>query len=266
VLTLPTMPPAPVAALRERLATTDVLLGAWTFFREPLAAELAAQAGYDYVCIDGQHGLHDEASIGAQLTAVRAGGPAFPIVRVRANDYGLIGRVLDTGALGVIVPMVNTPEEAAAVVAAGRYAPAGGRSFGPIGAMVRYGTDYVGAVNDRVALIPMIETAEAVANVEAIARTPGIDALYVGPSDLALTLGLPPGPDHDDAVFVDALDAIVAACRQSGVIPAVHAEPELVAKRAEQGFRMMTIGFDFGSMVNGYRDALAVGRDARPDA
>lgn len=260
------MPPAPVASLRERLATTEVLLGAWTFFREPLAAELASQAGYDYVCIDGQHGLHDEASIGAHLTGVRAGGPAFPIVRVRANDHGLIGRMLDTGALGVIVPMINTPEDAAAVVAAGHYAPTGGRSFGPIGAMIRYGPDYVGVTEPRVALIPMIETAEAVANVEAIAATPGIDALYVGPSDLALTLGLGPGPDHDDAVFVDALDAVVAACRGAGIIAAVHTEPELVAKRAEQGFRMMTIGFDFGSMVNGYGNALAAGRAARPGA
>ncbi len=97
----------------------------WTFLREPLAAEVASGAGYDYVCIDGQHGLHDYTSISAQLTAIAAGGPALPIVRVPWNEQGFIGQVLDAGAGGVIVPMVNTVEQAEAVVRSCRYAPVG---------------------------------------------------------------------------------------------------------------------------------------------
>lgn len=251
-----------VLSLRERSAERRPLLGAWTFLREPFAAEVAAQAGYDYVCVDAQHGLHDDASIAAQLTAIRAGGDALPLVRVLANEAGAIGRVLDAGALGVIVPMVNSAADAAAVVAAARYAPVGARSFGPIGAMTRYGADYAGRVDELVAVIPMVETVEAVADVEAIAATPGVDALYVGPSDLALTMGLAPGADQDDAEFDRALAAVVAACRAHDVIPAIHTEPELVAKRVAQGFTMMTIGFDWGSMVAGFRQALASGRAA----
>lgn len=106
----------------------------------------------------------------------------------------------------------------------------------------------------------MIETVEAVRNVEAIATTPGLDALYVGPSDLSLTLGLPPGPDNDAPEFNAALVTVAAACRNAGIIPAVHAAPELVAKRVEQGFRMITIGYDFGPMMAGLRGALAQGR------
>lgn len=249
-------------SLRERLADRDPLLGAWTFLREPMAAEVASQAGYDYVCVDGQHGLHDDASIANQLMGVRAGGDAMPFVRVLRNEAGLIGRALDAGAMGVIVPMVNDDAAAAAVVAAARYAPLGERSFGPIGAVTRYGGDYSTTANDRVAVVPMIETVEAVANVDAIAATRGVDAVYVGPSDLAMTMGLAPGADQDDARFDEALAAVVAACATHGVVAGVHTEPELVAKRYDQGFRMMTIGFDWGSMLAGFRNALAAGRAA----
>lgn len=250
----------PPASLRSRLADHDPLLGAWTFLRDPVAAEIASQVGYDYVCIDGQHGLHSYDSLTAQLTAIKAGGDAFPVARVLTDDAGAIGQALDAGAMGVIVPMVNTAEQAAAVVRAARYAPVGGRSIGPMGAGARYGPTYVRTANELVAVIPMIETVEAIGNLDAIAATPGVDALYVGPGDLSLSMGLPPGSDSDDPGFNEALAAVVAACREHDVIPAVHAAPELVAKRVEQGFRMITIGFDFTPMAAGLRAALTTGR------
>ena len=253
------MIPEPLAA---RLASHDPLLGGWTFLREPLAAEAASRAGYDYVCIDGQHGLHDYQTIAAQLAAVVLGGSALPIVRVPWNEPGFIGQVLDAGAMGVIVPMVNTPEQAAAVVRACRYAPVGERSLGPVGAGSRYGATYVASANSSVAVIPMIETQQGLANVEAIAAVEGIDALYVGPSDLSLSMGLAPGVDNDDPRFDEAVRRIAAAATAAGVIPGIHAEPELVAKRKEQGFRMMTIGFDLGPMIRALHSALAVGRSA----
>lgn len=254
------MPLEPPDSLRTRLERADPLLGAWTFLREPMVAEAASQVGYDYVCVDGQHGLHGYDSLTAQLTAIKAGGSALPIARVLSDDAGLIGQCLDAGAMGVIVPMVNTAEQAAAVVSACRYAPVGTRSFGPIGAGSRYGPRYAATANERVAVLPMIETVEAVGNVDAIAATPGVDALYVGPADLSLTLGLPPAMDNEAAEFDDALAAIVAACRAHDVIPAIQAGAELVAKRVEQGFRMITIGYDLGPMMAGLRSALADGR------
>jgi 4-hydroxy-2-oxoheptanedioate aldolase len=246
--------------LDTRLATSDPLLGAWTFLREPLAAETASRAGYDYVCIDAQHGLHDEHSVVTHLQAIATGGQAFPIVRVLWNEAGLIGRALDAGALGVIVPLINTVEDAQAVVHACRYPPAGNRSLGPIGAGARYGPRYVAEANDHVAPIPMIETSEALEQVDAIAAVPGVAALYVGPVDLSLSLGLPPRVDHEDELFDSALKRIVAACDAAGIIPAVHADPTLVAKRKAQGFRMITVGYDLQPMVGGLHEALATGR------
>lgn len=119
------MPPQFPESLRSRLEHADPLLGAWTYFREPIVAEVASQIGYDYVCIDGQHGLHSYDSVAAQLTAVKAGGAAFPLARVLTGDAGRIGQFLDAGAMGVIVPMVNTPAQAAAVVSAADTLPTG---------------------------------------------------------------------------------------------------------------------------------------------
>lgn len=238
--------------LTQRLADKPAVLGAWLFLREPLAAEVASNAGYDYVCIDMQHGLQTLEDMSVMLTAI-ATGPAVPIVRTPTSDSGAIGRMLDAGALGIIVPMVNTVEQAKAAVDACRYAPAGTRSIGPIGAGVRFGGDYFAKSNDRVWVVPMIETVEAVENVEAIANVEGVDALYVGPADLSVSLGLNPGMDQDDPDFEAALTRIVAACNESGIVAGIQASVELAAKRRQEGFRMITVGYDFQPMVAALR-------------
>src|SRR3954447_682900 len=183
--------------LRARLATNDPLLGGWISMRDPLAAEVAFRAGYDYVCIDSQHGLHSYDMIASHLHA-GSGGNAFPLVRVPWNEQGFIGRMLDLGAMGVIVPMVNSAAEARAAVNACRYAPLGARSFGPAGAGTRFGGEYYSKANDTVACIPMVETVQAVEAVDEIVSVPGVDAVYVGPADLSITMGLPPGMDQDN--------------------------------------------------------------------
>jgi 4-hydroxy-2-oxoheptanedioate aldolase len=246
-------------SLRARAAANDVALGGWLFLREPLAAEVASRAGYDYVCIDAQHGLQSYDTISALLSAA-AGGSSLPVVRVPWNEAGFIGRVLDAGALGIIIPMVNTADEARAAVAACRYPPLGTRSLGPVGAGARYGSDYFAGANAAVSVIPMIETEQAVANVEEIVAVPGVDAVYVGPSDLSVSLGLGPGMDQEDRRFVDALERTVAACERAGVIPGIHANVDLVEKRRGQGFRMITVGFDMHPMIAGLNGAVA---DAR---
>lgn len=249
-------PPMIPATLKHRLTNADAVLGAWLFLREPLAAEVSARCGYDYVCIDGQHGLHSYDTITAMLAAGSA-GDAVPIVRVPWNEPGFIGQVLDAGALGVIIPMVNSVPEAEAAVAACRYPPKGTRSLGPVGAGTRFGTDYIARANDSVAVIPMIETVDGVANVDEIAAVPGVDALYVGPADLSLSLGLPPGMDQEDASFDDALTKVVAACERAGIIPGIHTSPELARRRRDQGFRFLTVGYDLNPMVAGIHAALA---------
>jgi 4-hydroxy-2-oxoheptanedioate aldolase len=236
-------------------------LGAWISLRDPLLAEVAGMAGYDYVVVDLQHGMSDLQQAIVLLHAL-ARSAAVPIVRVPWNEPGIIGRVLDAGAMGVIIPMVNSPEEAAAAVAACRYAPVGARSFGPLGAAARYGTTYAAAANEDVACIPMIETRRAVETVDDILAVPGIDAVYIGPADLSLTYGLPPAPDHDGEPFNAALATVVAACRRAGVVPGIHASAPLAAKRHAVGFRMITVGFDALPAMQALRGDIITARKA----
>ena len=183
-------------------------------------------------------------------------------MRVPWNEPGIIGRVLDAGALGVIIPMVNTPDEARRAVDACRYAPAGTRSYGPLGAAVRHGADYALAANDAVACIPMIETRQAIESIDEILAVPGIDAVYVGPADLALTYGLPPAIDNPGEPFDGALATVVAACQRHGVVPGIHANAALAAKRRAAGFRMVTVASDATVAVQGLRAALETARPA----
>jgi len=248
-----------IDSIKRKWADDQTTLGAWLSMREPLVAEAAGGAGFDYVCVDMQHGLSELRDAFASLQALR-GGTATPIVRVPWNEPGIIGRALDMGALGVIIPMVNSRAEAQAAVAACRYAPDGKRSFGPIVPGMRYGADYFSRANAGVACIPMIETVEAIAQLDDILSVPGIDAVYVGPADLSITMGLPPAGDHDDQGFQDALAKVVDGCRRHGVTPGIHATAGLAGARHEQGFRMITVAMDFLGASASLRADLATAR------
>jgi 4-hydroxy-2-oxoheptanedioate aldolase len=250
-----------MSSLRQLWSEGRTAHGAWLSLRDPFLAEVAATSGYDYVCIDLQHGLADYHQATVMLHAV-ARTPTIPIVRVPWNEQGIIGRVLDAGALGVVIPMVNTPEEARRAVAACRYAPHGARSFGPLGANLRYGADYASTANDVVACIPMIETRQAVEGVDEILSVPGIDAVYIGPADLSLTYGLPPAVDNPGDPFDAALATVVAACERHGVVPGIHANTALAAKRRETGFRMITVANDAASAVQGLRQGAEASRSS----
>ncbi len=238
-------------------------LGAWMFLREPMTAESAARMGYDYVVVDLQHGVASEPEALAMMQAAEAAG-AIPVARVSTNHPTTIGRALDAGALAVIVPMVNDADAARAAVSACRYAPEGTRSYGPVAAISRYSEDYAAVANRTVACIVMIETVAALENLDQILAVPGVDAVYVGPVDLSLTLGLPPETDHDDLRFTGAIDRILASCQRHGVVPGIHADPGLAAKWTSRGFRMITVGYDQLSVLTGLRGALdgARGTDA----
>lgn len=253
-----------IPSLRDRW-TASPALGAWMFLREPLTAEAAARAGYDYVVVDLQHGIASEPEALAMIQGAEAGG-SIPVVRVATNAEVTIGRALDLGALGVIVPMVNSAESARAAVSACRYPPVGTRSYGPVAAMARYSDVYADHANDAIVCMVMIETATALAQLDEILSVPGVDGVYVGPVDLSLSLGLPPLPFHDDPRFHAAIDAILRACATHGVVPGIHASAELAPRWREKGFRVITVGYDQMSAVSGLRQDLATARADAGDA
>src|SRR5476649_2800256 len=237
-------------------------LGVWLANPSPISAEMVARVGYDYVCIDNQHGINDYQQTVLIAQGILLGG-GTPIARVPWNEPGIIGKMLDAGVEGIIVPMVNSAAEAAAVVRYGRYAPVGARSFGPVVAGMRRPNHFEWAA-DGIALIPMIETVEAIANLDEILAVPGIDAIYVGPADLSITLGLKPGNNDGEARFDDALATIVAGCRNAGIVPGIHATAALVERRLEQGFLMITVTSDMLAMRSSLVADLAIARGARP--
>ena len=235
-----------MTSLRDLWASGATTYGAWLSIASNVSAEAIAGVGFDYVCIDAQHGSLDFHESVGMVQGIELGG-SNPGVRVPWNEPGAIAKMLDAGAQAIIVPMVNTPAEAEAVVRACRYAPAGARSYGPTVVGLRH-DDYVAWAAEHVAVIPMIETVEAVRNIDDILAVPGIDAVYVGPADLSLTLGLPPRNNDDSAVFCEALERIVGACRNAGVVPGVHCVGGVAERRAEQGYRMLTVSSDIAAM------------------
>jgi 4-hydroxy-2-oxoheptanedioate aldolase len=207
------------------------------------AAEAVASLGFDFVCVDAQHGLIDYRDAADIVQALEL-GDAAPVVRVPWNEPGVIGKVLDAGAMSVIVPMINSADDARAVVAASRYSPHGSRSFGPVGIGLRDGPDYVKRANDEVAVIIMIETAAALRDVDQIAAVPGIDALFLGPFDLSLSLGLSPGDNDGVAAFDEAIAAVLGSCRRHGLKAGVLSNYAVAPRRIAQGFDMISVTTD----------------------
>jgi 4-hydroxy-2-oxoheptanedioate aldolase len=254
-----------IPSLRTLWAGGSAALGAWIGLRDLTIVEIAATAGFDYVSIDMQHGLADFDRTVDMLHAI-ARTPAVPVVRVPGNDANIIGRVLDAGAMAVIIPMVNSADEARRAVEACRYAPSGKRSFGPMAVAARHGAGYVARAGELVACIPMIETREAIDNVEEILAVPGVDAVYVGPADLSITLGLSPGLDQTDSIFTNALDKVLDACRRHDVVPGIHANAQLAPKRHAAGFRMITCAADMQCVSQALRADLQSARHAIPSS
>ena len=248
--------PTPLAA---RWSAGDTTFGVWATIDSPFAAELIAEEGPDYLCLDGQHGLIGLDTQIAMLQAVR-GSATVPVVRVPNHDPALIGQALDFGAAGVIVPMVRTPREAQAIVRAFRYQPDGIRSYGPArAALTLGGTPRTGLSS--VACILMLETADALDHVQEIAAIDGIDALYIGPSDLSLALGFDAVPAWGEPALDDALARVLAACRAHGVAAGVHCGDGASGRRhMELGFRMITVATDAHMLVRGVRAELAAAR------
>lgn len=238
----------------------EMTYGAWLSIPSSFSAEVAASLGYDYVCVDTQHGVIDYSTAVPMLQMIGASG-SIPFIRVPFNDFSYIGKALDAGAMGVVVPMVNNVQDARAAVNACRYYPEGARSYGPTRVSFYFGDGYYQAANREVALCVQIETTEALANLDAILSVPGVDAVYVGPQDLSITLGLGPGLDNG-GVYEEARLNIAAACKAHGVVAGMHANASLAPKHKAAGYQMVTICGDHRAMMAAMETDLAQARRA----
>jgi 4-hydroxy-2-oxoheptanedioate aldolase len=235
--------------LRAKWESGEPVYGLWAGIPTSLTAELAALAGYDYVCVDLQHGLSDEATMISMFQATQAAG-AVPLARLAWNEPWLIMRALDVGAAGVIVPLIGSREEAVRAVDACRYPPHGSRSYGPIRAQIVMGSGDPEVVGGDALCIAMIETREGLDRLDEIASTPGLDGVYIGPSDLAIALELSPRAlteeiGEDRRALADAIDQIREACQANGIIAGIQCGAgQVAAKYAADGFQLLTVGVD----------------------
>ncbi len=229
--------------------------GIWSNLPDVHLAELLGRSGADWICFDLQHGLMDYSALTYLLPAV-CGLPITPLVRVAANQPDQIGKALDVGAHGVIVPMVNNAGEALQAARACRYPPAGVRSCGPMRDSMLEGMEYLQTANEQIACIAMVETEEGLANVEAIAAVDGVDALFVGPMDLCYGLGLTPG-DFGNPKFADAIKTILKACETHDCAAGIFGyTPAVAAENLNNGFDFASIGTDISFARSGVAQAM----------
>lgn len=250
-------------ALKEKLEANQCCINGWVMFPSMISGEMMARGGWDSLTIDLQHGVQDYLSAVQCMQAIAA-YPVTPVVRVPWNEPGIIGKVLDAGAWGVICPMINTASEAKALVDACLYPPMGRRSNGPIRAAV-YGVpgEYQEKANDEILVLPMIETREGVVNIDEILAVPGVSGIYVGPGDLGLAYGLPPKLDREEPEILDIYTHLLQQTRGLGLVAGIqNANPAYAARMAALGFNFITVGSDAGMLANAAKAAVTETRAA----
>ena len=243
--------------LRSLWAQGKTAVNGWLAIPNSFAAEVMAHQGWDTLTIDMQHGLIDDGALVSMLQAIQA-TPTMPVVRVPWLEPSAIMKVLDAGAQTIICPMVNTREDAQKLVSYVRYAPKGGRSFGPVRAGMVHGADYASAANDNILVFAMIETKQALDNLDAICAVEGIDAVYIGPSDLSLSLGCKPVFDDVDAPVAQAIDHILARAKAHGLRAGVHnGRTDVARARLAKGFDFVTVSSDARILIAGSQQIVA---------
>jgi len=250
------------SADRLRAASLDgAAFGIWSSVVDLQIAELVASLPYDYVCVDLQHGAATYSELPGMLQAMRAAGRA-PVVRVPWNEPASIMRAIDTGAAGVVVPMVSSAREAAAAARACRFPPDGTRSWGPMWGDIRPdGALPPEQQNSDVLCLVMIETSAGVDALEEIVRTPGVDGIYIGPNDLALACGYGRLTYREDTALESLIQRIVDACRVAGSIAGLHcSDPAMARDWSTRGATMLTVSQDTGLLADAGLKALAQAR------
>jgi 4-hydroxy-2-oxoheptanedioate aldolase len=247
--------------LRQKWAAGQPTFGGWCTSGSAFTAEIMALQGFDFVALDVQHGLYGYESVVSAIRAVDT-TPAVPIVRVPSGDPAFAGKLLDAGAQGIIFPMIETADDAEGAVKACRYHPRGTRSFGPARAGLRFGRD-PDVLSNLALCIVMIETARAVDNVHQIVAVDGIDAVFIGPADLAITYGMAPSAEPVPGVHADAIELVRQAACNAGLgvgFPCLTAE--YATKMATAGYTLLPIGADTQWVTQAARAEIAVVRSA----
>jgi 4-hydroxy-2-oxoheptanedioate aldolase len=254
-------------ALKKKIADGVRCLGGWAAIPSGFAVEIYAAQGWDYVTLDMQHGSIDLKDVVPMLQAINAGSDATPMVRVPWNDPAYIMRALDAGAYGIVCPMINTRAEAEALVRAGRYPPMGERSNGPFRAAQYGGADYGQHANDEVLLFAMIETRQAVGNLPEILSVKGLNGVYIGPSDLSLSMGKTPTLDPGDETVLKAMGIVLKETRERGLIAGVHTDgPKTAQKRFAEGFHFCTLLNDVRLLATAAANAVREARGLAAEA
>ena len=249
--------------LRKTWKSGGAVVNGWLAIPNSFSAETMAHQGWDSLTIDLQHGVIDYAAMVPMLQAISTTN-TVPVVRVPWLEPGILMKALDAGAYGVICPMVNTREDAQNLVAWTHYAPRGTRSFGPVRALLYGGADYAQHANETIVTFAMIETAKALDNLDAILSVEGLDAVYIGPSDLSLSLGCAPTMDDLDPKAAEAVDHILERAKAHGVVAGIHnAAPEAALKRIAKGFQFVTVSSDARLMAAGAQQVMTKMRAAR---
>jgi len=228
----------------------------WLAIPNSFSAETMAHQGWDTLTIDLQHGVVDYQAMVTMLQAISTTA-TVPVVRVPWLEPGIVMKTLDAGAYAVICPMVNTREDAQRLVAYTNYAPRGTRSFGPVRAQLYGGADYFQHANDTVVRFAMIETAQALDNLDAILSVEGIDAIYIGPSDLSISLGCRPDFDNPEPKAAQAIEHILERAKAHGVVAGIHnGAPEAALARIAKGFQFVTVASDARLLAAGSQEIL----------
>lgn len=246
--------------LRTLWKSGGAAVNGWLAIPSSFSAETMAHQGWDSLTIDLQHGVVDYHAMVPMLQAISTTS-TVPVVRVPWLEPGILMKSLDAGAYGVICPMVNTAEDARRLVAYTHYAPRGTRSFGPVRALLYGGADYPQHANDTIVTFAMIETAQALDNLDEIMSVEGLDAIYIGPSDLSLALGCRPTFDDLDAKAADAVDHILERAKAHGLVAGIHnGSPDTALKRIAKGFQFVTVGSDARLMAAGAQQVMTTMR------
>jgi 4-hydroxy-2-oxoheptanedioate aldolase len=230
--------------LRALWKSGGAAVNGWCAIPASFAAETMAHQGWDSLTIDLQHGVVDYQTAVTLLQAISTTG-VVPFARVPWLEPGIIMKLLDAGAYGIICPMVNNKADAERFVGACRYVPDGYRSYGPVRALLYGGADYPAHANDTVVTMAMIETQEALDKVDEIMSVKELDGIYIGPADLSLSMRNGPKFDHEDGPVAEAIDHILARAKHHGIIAGIHTGgPEYALKMIAKGFQFVTIASD----------------------
>ena len=252
--------------IRRIWKSGGAVVNGWCAIPSSFAAETMAHQGWDSLTVDLQHGVVDYQTAVTMLQAIST-TPTVPLARVPWLDPGILMKMLDAAVYGVICPMINSAEEARRLVSACRYPPKGMRSFGPIRALLYGGADYPKHANDTILVIAMIETRDALTNLDEILAVDGIDAIYIGPADLSAALGCTPKFDQDEKPVVDAIDHILARAKAHGVVAGIHnGTPEYALKMIAKGFQFVTIASDARLMAAKAQEVVGKMRASLPAA